>query len=732
MKKLLYVILLILVPSLAFCATDTTFVTTGKAVLLSGRQISVFSDVTGNIPFEKIITLSTFSSTNNAIPNMGTTNAAIWLKFGIFNETDQSHILLNLNQTDLNHVRLYYPINSDKSYTYIESGNLIPISSHKYQVANNVFSIPLAPYTFSTIYMRVQSKGQIVLPIYVGTEDKIIEHIKSNEFVFGIYLGIILIMLFYNFFIYLSVKDISYLYYILFILFVGFAQVCLDGYGYKFIWSSVPFITLQSINWSGALSAIASIIFVRVFLVTKENLPLVDKILIGYVIIDCISVILTLIGFYNIGYVLIDIIAFIGSFTLWSIGANLAFKGHRSAKYFLIAWSFFLLSVIIFVMKDFGVIPYNFFTNNILLIGSSIEIALLSFALADKINVYKKEKEISQVQAIKALKEKEEFANQQNVILERKVNERTDQLRQTNNNLELTLKQLQESQSQLVDAEKMASLGQLTAGIAHEINNPINFVKSNVKPLQMDIDDIKDLIRRYEEVHAGNFDEKIREINAFREEIDFEYVMEEIKNLLSGIEDGATRTAEIVKGLRTFSRLDESDLKEADIQDGLDTTLMLLNHTIPKDLAVIKNYQNIPKIECYPGKLNQVFMNILTNSIQALRSDNEGKEKKITLATERLDENVIIRIADTGPGIPKEVQDKIFEPFFTTKEVGEGTGLGLSIVYSIIEKHHGKITVHSEEKKGTEFVITLPLRQSEFLKTNTAAATSVSDEPLNR
>lgn len=730
--RFFYLIWLLFLPGVALSASDTTVITNQGVTLLKNNHILIFEDHSGKLSFDKIKDINVFLPPPHHIPNLGVSRGVIWLKFIIYNETDQQNVLVNINKSTLNKVRLYYPVDNHGNYSYFNGGNLLPISNHKYRNPNNIFEVPIAPYSASTIYVRIESTGQIVLPVLVGTRENLLQSTENNKFVFGIYLGIILIMFFYNFFIYFSVRDENYLYYIAYIFLVGFTQVCLEGYGYQFIWSGKTFITLQSINWSGALSGIATIVFIRKFLQIKTKMPLFDKFLVGLIAIDVITISLTLFGLYNISYNLIDIVALVGSFALLGAGVKLILNNYRPAKFFMIAWSFFLGSIILYVIKDFGVIPYNFFTDNILLIGSSIEIALLSFALADTINQYKKEREISQVQAIKALKEKEEFANQQNVILERKVNERTDQLRQTNNNLELTLKQLQESQSQLVDAEKMASLGQLTAGIAHEINNPINFVKSNVKPLQMDIDDIKDLIRRYEGVHAGNFDEKIREINAFREEIDFEYVMEEIKNLLSGIEDGATRTAEIVKGLRTFSRLDESDLKEADIQDGLDTTLMLLNHTIPKDLSVIKNYQNIPKIECYPGKLNQVFMNILTNSIQALRSDNEGKEKKITLATERLDENVIIRIADTGPGIPKEVQDKIFEPFFTTKEVGEGTGLGLSIVYSIIEKHHGKITVHSEEKKGTEFVITLPLRQSEFLKTNTAAATSVSDEPLNR
>ncbi|TAM97433.1 MAG: GHKL domain-containing protein [Chitinophagaceae bacterium] len=723
---------LLCLPTLAFCASDTTFINVQSDVLLQNNHILIFRDQSGQLPFEKIKTIDAFLPPAHHIPNLGVSRGVIWLKFTLYNETNNEQLLICLKKPNLNEVRLYYPIDSKGSYTYINSGDLLPPSTHKFNDPNSIFTVPIQPYSAATLYIRVKSIGQIVLPVIAGTQDNIVRDINNDRLIFGIYLGIILIMLFYNFFIYFSVRDKNYLYYIIYIFFIGFAQIGLEGYGYQYLWGSSTFIILQSVNWMGVLSGIATTVFLRVFLQTKKKTPLFDKVLIGFIILYVITGLLTLFGIYNLSYTLIDIIAFTGSFAFLGAGVKMASENYRPAKFFLVAWSFFLASIILYVVKDFGIIPYNFFTNNILLIGSSIEIALLSFALADTINVYKKEKEISQAQAIQALREKEEFASQQNVILEKKIHERTNQLQETNNDLELTLRQLKESQSQLVDAEKMASLGQLTAGIAHEINNPINFVKSNVKPLQLDIEDMRSLIKKYEEMHHDNFDDKHGEIQAFREQIDFDYVMEEINTLLSGIEDGATRTADIVKGLRTFSRLDESDLKEADIREGIDNTLMLLNHTIPKDLSIIRNYQEIPKIECYPGKLNQVFMNLLTNAIQAMGSSVGGGEKKIIISTERLNENVVIRIADTGPGIPENVRDRIFEPFFTTKDVGEGTGLGLSIVYNIIEKHHGKITVQSEENKGTEFIITLPMKQSDFLDVNTTATTSDSEEPLNR
>ncbi|WP_157638064.1 ATP-binding protein [Flexithrix dorotheae] len=275
--------------------------------------------------------------------------------------------------------------------------------------------------------------------------------------------------------------------------------------------------------------------------------------------------------------------------------------------------------------------------------------------------------------------------------------------------LEITLKKLKFTQTQLVDAEKMASLGQLTAGIAHEINNPINFVSANVKPLRRDFSEIKELIDKVRVFYNnGSSPEHARDIKNFAEEIDIDFILEEVESLIAGIEEGAFRTKEIVSGLRNFSRRDESDFKLSDIHQGINSTLTLLKSKFKNRINLKIEFGDIPKIECHPGQLNQVFMNILNNASQAITGKGE-----VTVKTEpgQKNKNIKISISDSGKGIPKEIQSKIFEPFFTTKDVGEGTGLGLSISYGIIERHNGSIKVKSQVGKGTTFTITLPINQ---------------------
>lgn len=277
-------------------------------------------------------------------------------------------------------------------------------------------------------------------------------------------------------------------------------------------------------------------------------------------------------------------------------------------------------------------------------------------------------------------------------------------LRKSLKELETTYEDLKTMQTQLVDSEKMASLGQLTAGIAHEINNPINFVFNNVLPLKEDINDLKDLLITVKHNNDTPENQKLWD------EYEADFLFDEIEALLSGIEEGATRTASIVKELQTFSRTSEASSKFENIETGLDTTLTLLKSKMKDRITVHKDYGNIPNITCNIGKLNQVFMNIIANATQAIEGDGEIFIKTLQTSFNGIP-SIEVHIKDTGTGMPESVKSKIFDPFFTTKKVGEGTGLGLSISFGIIKDHGGEITVESVEGKGTTFTITLPIEQ---------------------
>ncbi len=337
------------------------------------------------------------------------------------------------------------------------------------------------------------------------------------------------------------------------------------------------------------------------------------------------------------------------------------------------------------------------------------EMGKLSRSFNQMTKSLKDAKEKENVQA-ERLRMQWDVLSETNQELEEKSKRLEKQKKQTekkNQQIESAMNKLKETQNQLVQSEKMASVGQLTAGIAHEINNPINFVTSNISPLKRDLDDIMKLLNMYNgAAEKSDPHDEFKNIKNFKDEIDYDFILKEIKQLLNGIEEGAKRTIEIVRGLRNFSRLDESDKKLSDINEGIESTLLMLRNQLKNRIEVIKEFGSIPQILCYPGKLNQVFMNILNNASQSIEGEGE-----IIISTTYGNKNVFISIKDSGKGMSKKIMDHIFEPFYTTKDVGKGTGLGLSISYGIVQEHNGKIEVKSELNKGTEFIITLPVEE---------------------
>jgi PAS domain S-box-containing protein len=286
--------------------------------------------------------------------------------------------------------------------------------------------------------------------------------------------------------------------------------------------------------------------------------------------------------------------------------------------------------------------------------------------------------------------------------------------------LAAALKELKATHSQLVQSEKMSSLGLLIAGVAHEINNPVSFIHGNLSHLK---DYTQDLFHHLE-LYEQHYPNPVEEIQQEREDNDLDFLAEDLPRILSSMSVGVDRICQIVQSLRNFSRHDDSQMKPVNLHEGIDSTLLILNHRLKGNgekppIQIVKEYGNLPPVECFAGPINQVFMNILSNAIDALedaRSKQTNQQmpeiaSQVRICTEVVGKFVEIKIADNGPGITEEVKERIFDTFFTTKPIGKGTGMGLSISYQIIvERHKGELSCNSELGKGTEFTIRLPLQ----------------------
>ncbi|HEY9302205.1 MAG TPA: ATP-binding protein [Phormidium sp.] len=347
--------------------------------------------------------------------------------------------------------------------------------------------------------------------------------------------------------------------------------------------------------------------------------------------------------------------------------------------------------------------------RNRILLGSMLISALIAVALADKTSRAIAQPLETVTNVAQQVARESNFNLQVPVTTDDEIGVLAISFNQLIQRVSEYTQELKQTQAQLIQTEKMSSLGQMVAGIAHEINNPVNFIGGNIDYANQYIEDLAGLVTLYQEYYPNPPDAILERI----EDIELEFLREDLPKTLSSMKMGAERIREIVVSMRNFSRSDDGKMKSADIHEGIDSTLVILNHRLKQGIQVIKQYGKLPALECYPAQLNQVFMNIISNAIDALeevKKEDKGYSPTIWVSTEiTADNTVTVKIRDNGPGIASASAQQIFDPFFTTKSIGKGTGLGLAISYQILAKHQGKIEVNSQIGQGTEFVITLPV-----------------------
>lgn len=673
----------------------------GKGMAVIGHRVELFADTGAGSTFEQITRCGQFRPSTSKIPNLGMGTAAHWMRFRVLNKTTSDRLALSIGNPEIESIDAWVIING--AVEHHRMGQSIDPGTLSEPDIEPIIPLQIPEGATVDVYLRFKSDKQLVVPLSLGTKDDLRAYSSSRDLIIGSYLGFMAVLLLYNLFVFLSTKDRYYLIYVAYILLVSITQTVFIGFAKFRFWPESSWFATQASVIFTVITAVSANEFMVAFIQVRKYEPRMARLRFYIYALMAVGLVARLTHYPIEGYQLLQLLAMVSAVYQFVVALRISRKGSRLARYFLVAWCMFLAGIVIFVLKDVELLPYNDFTKYTMPIGTAFEGIMLSLALADRINSLRRDKERSQAEALVASQENERIIREQNVMLEEKVAQRTRDLQASNEDLKHT-------QTQLVNAEKMASLGQLTAGIAHEINNPINFITSNIQPLRRNIKEILEVMADYRAVTPETAGEKLKLLKDRERKLGISESIEELDDIIGSISEGSLRTAEIVRGLRNFSRLDEDDLKETDLHEGLLNTIALLGPQHRDKVEVHFQPGQLPQVECFPGKVNQVFMNLLTNAIQAtIARTDDGRPPEVVVSTIAENEYVSIIVCDNGVGMSEEVKARMFDPFFTTKPVGEGTGLGLAIVYGIIQDHNGHISVESALGSGTTIRIDLPI-----------------------
>ena len=681
-----------------------------ERINIEKEYFEVYKDSTNSLTHEAIRTtfLNKFISYSNYKDDFKK-KTNYWFKFQINNVSDKGGEWA-LEFRDIPYLEIYI-IDNNGNLEIFNAGILAPASEKQMKSGiRETIIFTLQSKQTKSFYVKFQYLiyTKAISAISISDTKSFIEQTEIENLVQGIFQGFLWLMLFYNLFLFISTREKSYLYYIGYVF--SFAILMLYAFQYlqDFIFPENPGVG----SYFGIALFVAFTFYfllLREFIDSRNKHPRIDKSL--KIVISINSIVTAIVflfqfiyiesfGLVGMPYVILNtLILFVYVVIILKIG-------NKTSKIFAIGTLFLVLCMLLATIGTYmGGDPDKL--TILFQIGIVGQVFIFSAGLSYKYKITEQQKQKAQEGLIIQLKDNQQLQTKVNRELEQEVGKRTVEINQQKEELYSTLEYLKQTQNQLVQTEKMAGIGQLTAGIAHEINNPINYVTASSNALKNDIKDYDKILDLYAEINKENVEEKLSEIAQLKEELEFVEITAETEGLLNSIKVGGEKVAEIVKSLRTFSRLDESDLKKVNLHENIDATITILNNRIGTHIEIEKQYGNILEVECFPGELNQVFLNILNNAIDATKAGG-----KIIVQTKQNLETCKITISDTGKGIPEEIQNRIFEPFFTTKDIGKGKGLGLATVHTIIKEHHGTIEVESQIDKGTSFTIVIPVIHS--------------------
>ncbi|MEQ9403229.1 MAG: 7TM diverse intracellular signaling domain-containing protein [Cyclobacteriaceae bacterium] len=668
---------------------DLVLVVEDTEIKRAGSYIYYLEDIKGTWSIDEIVAsdkAGKFQPIQSEIFNKLPTNTVFWFKLTVQNLSEQDLWLEIGDAFSTWYLDFYEPDSKGQYKAPLLLGALRPQKNKK--IPSNVYCAPLSKadnQNAVTYFFRVESYFPETHIFKTGSLEMVVRDLKIKEDFAMVYVGIMLAMIIYNFFLLISLKEVVNFYYLTYLVLILIGGAFSQGYPLFYSpWMWHYYLTFQLF------------VAIAIFLFTVKYLDLyrISKNFYWFLAFLCFLIVLA--GVINIIFPdqfttilnFVQPVLFINNLSTIAISIIIWRQGYRGARFFVFGWAFAIMGILIFILSINGVLPINDFTSNTLFLGFSLEAVMFGLALGDRLNILKREKELLQLNNLNLIKKQKDH-------LEELIDEKTRELREAYNsssklNTQLTtynqklnqqktelvsaLQQKDKVQSKLIESEKMASLGILVAGIGHEINNPLNFIKGGATAL-------------------GSYLQK--EKKHYRK----------LSPVLDAIHEGVRRCSAIIESLSQYSRQGGDMEESCDIEAIIENCLVILENKLRHKIQIKKNYLPASiQIKGNAGKLHQVFLNILTNAEQAI--ENEGL---ISITISKNSQNVIVTISDNGSGISKENLKRISDPFFTTKPPGIGTGLGLSITYSIVNEHKGAVSCESTVGSGTAFEILLPL-----------------------